>query len=87
MRNRIPDTNSRESHLIGKLEAKERRARISLDVPMADARRMVRSLAARAEGILARRDRDPVLRHLDEGEAEHCRRIAAAIEFAIGGAR
>jgi hypothetical protein len=75
---------------IGKIDAPdlgtpERRARLSLDIPLADARRAVRSLASRADGILARRDRDPILRLLAEAEAAHCRRIAAAIEESLGG--
>ncbi|MEE3503284.1 hypothetical protein [Acidiphilium acidophilum] len=73
--------------MINNLESRERRARLNLDLPIADLRRAVRSLASRADGILARRDRDPVLRLLAEAEAAHCRRIAAAIDEAIGAAR
>lgn len=87
MRNCKTDADRLESRLIDNLETRERRARLSLDIPLADARRAVRSLASRADGILARRDRDPVLRLLAEAEAAHCRRIAAAIDEAIGGAK
>ncbi|MDX5930510.1 hypothetical protein [Acidiphilium acidophilum] len=86
MRNRKTDADNLATHIIDNLEAKERRARLTLTLPVTDARRAMRSLASRADGILARRDRDPVLRALAEGEAAHCRRIAAAIEEAIGGA-
>lgn len=86
MRNRKSDAENLENRLIDNLETRERRARLTLNLPVTDARRAMRSLASRADGILARRDRDPVLRALAEGEDAHCRRIAAAIEEAIGGA-
>jgi len=69
--------------LIGDIEARDRRNHATIDLPVADLRRAARSLASRADQILARRDRDPILRGYAETEAGHCRRLAAAITCAI----
>jgi hypothetical protein len=69
--------------MIGNLEARERRNCATVTLPIADLRRAVRSLASRGDQILARRDRDPVLRAAAESEAGHCRRLAAALDSAM----
>ncbi len=48
-----------------------------------DLHRAARSLASRSDQILARRDRDPILRSAAETEAAFCRRIAAMIVAVI----
>jgi len=52
----------------------------TVTLPHADFRRAIRSLASRSDQLLARRDKDPVLRSAAELEAGHCRRISAAID-------
>jgi hypothetical protein len=69
-----------------RLTALERRAGrriITPPIAVADLRRAALSLAARADAIIARRDRDPVLRALADAEAEHCRRLADTFRAAI----
>ncbi|OZB40278.1 MAG: hypothetical protein B7X48_05615 [Acidiphilium sp. 34-60-192] len=51
----------------------------TVTLPHADFRRAIRSLASRGDQLLARRDKDPVLRSAAEVEAGHCRRISAAL--------
>jgi hypothetical protein len=55
----------------------------SITLPLHDLRRAARSLASRGDQLLARRDRDPILRAAAELEAGHCRRLAAAIDAEI----
>ena len=64
---------------IGDLEARDRRNYATIRLPLADLRRAARSLDARAEGLLVRRDRDPVIRDDTNREAGHCRRLAAML--------
>lgn len=72
--------------LIAGIETRSRRRVIALELPESDLRRAARSLAARAEAITTRRDRDPVLRAAADSEAAHCRRLAEALEFAVSEA-
>ncbi|HQT59677.1 MULTISPECIES: hypothetical protein [unclassified Acidiphilium] len=65
--------------LIGDIEANDRRNHATVTLPLADLRRAARSLDARAEGLLVRRDRDPILRDAANREAAHCRRLAALL--------
>ena len=65
--------------LIGDIEANDRRNYATIRMPLADLRRAARSLDARAEGLLVRRDRDPVIRADTNREAAHCRRLAALL--------
>lgn len=65
--------------LIGDIEARDRRNHATVNLPLADLRRAARSLDARAEGLLVRRDRDPILRDAANREAGHCRRLAAML--------
>ncbi|MBU6356450.1 MAG: hypothetical protein KJS79_06900 [Rhodospirillales bacterium] len=65
--------------LIGDIEANDRRNYATVRMPLADLRRAARSLDARAEGLLVRRDRDPVIRADTNREAGHCRRLAAML--------
>ena len=65
--------------LIDDIENRSRRRVLNIQIPEADLRRAVRSLDARAEGLLLRRDRDPIIRAATDAEARHCRRIAEAI--------
>lgn len=44
-----------------------------------DLHRAARSLASRGDQLLARKDRDPILRAAAETEAAFCRRFAAMI--------
>lgn len=69
--------------LMGDLEARDRRNHATVTLPIADLRRAVRSLASRGDQLLARKDRDPILRAAAETEAGHCRRLAAAIDAEI----
>jgi hypothetical protein len=69
--------------LMGDLEARDRRNQATVTLPLTDLRRAVRSLASRGDQLLARKDRDPILRAAAELEAGHCRRLAAAIEAEI----
>lgn len=80
-----PKTAADRQHdrLIGDIEARERRAEISIKIPVSDLRRAVRSLASRAEQIAARRDRDPVLRAAADAESRACRRLADLFEGKI----
>lgn len=68
---------------IGDIEAHERRNRATITLPLADLRRAVRSLDARAEALLVRRDRDPILRDAANREAGHCRRLSVLIADAV----
>ncbi|MDX5931839.1 hypothetical protein [Acidiphilium acidophilum] len=69
--------------IIGNLENQDRRTTATISLPVADLRRAIRSLASRGDQILARRDRDPILRAAAEAEAGHCRRVAAALDAAM----
>jgi len=75
--------DSLHDRIIGNLETQDQRNHATISLPIADLRRAVRSLASRGDQILARRDRDPILRAAAELEAGHCRRLAAAIDAAI----
>lgn len=76
-------TGSLHDRLIGDIESRDRRNHATITLPVADLRRAVRSLASRGDQLLARKDRDPILRLAAENEAGHCRRLAAAINAAI----
>lgn len=67
------------NRLIGNLEARDHRNYATIRLPLADLRRAARSLDARAEGLLVRRDRDPILRDAANREAGQCRRLAAML--------
>lgn len=64
---------------IGDIEDRDRRNHATVTLPLADLRRAARSLDARAEGLLVRRDRDPILRDAANREAGHCRRLAVML--------
>jgi hypothetical protein len=57
----------------------------SLNATARDLRDMTRHLEARAAGIMARLNRDPILRALAVREAARCRRLAEIIALALGG--
>lgn len=80
-----PKTTADTMHdrLLGDIEARDRRTTATISLPVADLRRAIRSLASRGDQILARRDRDPILRAAAEAEAGHCRRVAAALDAAM----
>lgn len=69
--------------IIGNLENQDQRNHATITIPLADLRRAIRSLASRGDQILARRDRDPILRAAAEAEAGHCRRVAACLDAAL----
>lgn len=62
--------------LAGSLDARERRNYATIRLPLADLRRAARSLASRADWIMARHERDPILRDAANREAGHCHRLA-----------
>ncbi len=65
--------------IIDDIETRSRRRVLTVQLPEADLRRAARSLASRADGIMAKRERDSVLRAAADIEARHCRRIAEAL--------
>ncbi len=65
--------------IIDDIETRSRRRTLTIEMPEADLRRAARSLASRADGIMARREKDSVLRALADIEARYCRRIAEAL--------
>ena len=71
--------------IIDDLEARSRRRVLTIEMPEADLRRAARSLASRADWIMAKRERDSVLRAQADIEARHCRRIAEALAGLIRG--
>lgn len=75
------------NRLIGEMEGRARRRVINVQIPEADLRRAARSLDARADALLVRRDRDPIIRAAADREADHCRRIAETLGALIREAR
>lgn len=65
--------------LLDDIESRSRRRVLTVQLPEADLRRAARSLASRADWIMAKRERDSVLRAAADIEARHCRRIAEAL--------
>ncbi len=65
--------------IIDEIETRARRRVLTVQLPEADLRRAARSLASRADWIMAKRERDSVLRAAADIEARHCRRIAEAL--------
>lgn len=80
-----PKTSADSMHdrLLGDIEARDQRNHATITIPLADIRRAIRSLSSRGDQILARRDRDPILRAAAEAEAGHCRRVAASLDAAM----
>lgn len=83
MENCSHKTGNQHDRLIGDIENRARRRMIAVELPEADLRRAARSLDARAEALLVRRDRDPVLRDAANREAGSCRRLAALLANAV----
>lgn len=79
MPNHADAADRQHDRLIGDIEFRDRRNHATIRLPLADLRRAARSLDARAEGLLVRRDRDPVIRADTNREAAHCRRLAALL--------
>ncbi len=71
--------DKQHDHLIDDIESRSRRRILTIEMPESDLRRAARSLASRADWIMARRERDSVLRAQADIEARHCRRIAEAL--------
>lgn len=69
--------------IINDIESRSRRRVLNIQIPEADLRRAVRSLVSRAEGLMGRRDRDPILRAAADTEARHCRRIAETLSLLV----
>lgn len=69
--------------LIGDITSRDNRSYVTIKLPRADLHRAARSLDARAEALLVRRDRDPILREAANREAGHCRRLSFLIADAI----
>ncbi len=69
----------RHDRIIDDIETRSRRRTLTIEMPEADLRRAARSLASRADWIMAKRERDSVLRAQADIEARHCRRIAEAL--------
>lgn len=68
---------------IAAIEAQDRRSYVTVRLPRADLHRAARSLDARADALLVRRDRDPIIRDAADREADHCRRVSILIAEAI----
>lgn len=75
-----------ETKILANLEFRERRQMASIRLAACDLRRAVRSLESRSEYLERRREPDPLIRETARREADHCRRIAAAIAEAVRGA-
>lgn len=75
--------DQQHDRLLGGISADDARRYVTIRVPRADLHRAVRSLEARAEALLIRRDRDPILRDAANREAGHCRRLSTLIASAI----